>query len=62
MENDVTRQEFELEGEAIAFVEGLNTAITLLDRAGLFRDSDHLIYEGPFVEGDKWIVEVWVVA
>lgn len=49
--DDVTREEFELEGEAIAFTEGLDTAVTLLD-------SDHLTYEGPFVEGDKWIVEV----
>ena len=52
--DDVTREEFDTEGEAGAFTEGLDTAVTLLD-------SDHLVYEPPYIEGDKWIVEVRIV-
>lgn len=52
--DDVTREEFDTEGEAVAFTEGLDTAVTLLD-------SDHLVYEPPYIEGDKWIVEVRIV-
>jgi hypothetical protein len=48
------REEFDTEGEAIAFTEGVETAINLLD-------SDHLTIDR-FVEGDKWVVEVDFVA
>jgi hypothetical protein len=50
----VTREEFDIESEAVAFTEGLDTAVTLID-------SDHLTYEPPYIEGDKWVVEVRVV-
>jgi hypothetical protein len=49
MANDtqVYREEFDTEGEAIAFTEGID-----------FVDSDHVSYESPFEENGKWIVEV----
>jgi len=53
--DDVTREDFDTEGEAIAYTEGLDTAVTLLN-------TDHLFYEPPYLEGDRWIVEVRVVA
>lgn len=52
-QDNVTREEFDTEGEAMAFTEGLDTAIELADL-------DHLFYEPAFIEGDKWIVEVRV--
>lgn len=42
-----TREEFDTEGEAIAFTEGLDYA-----------DNDHISWEPPFIENDKWVVEV----
>ena len=52
--DDVTREEFDTEDEAVAFTEGIDTAVTLLD-------SDFLIYEPPYLEGDTWVVEVRIV-
>jgi hypothetical protein len=49
--DQTTRTEFDTEAEALSFVDGLQLAINMLD-------SDHLSYDGPFVEGDMWIVEV----
>jgi hypothetical protein len=49
MANDIQvyREEFDTEAEAIAFTEGID-----------FMDSDHVSYESPFEENDKWVVEV----
>lgn len=49
MANDsqVYREEFDTEAEAIAFTEGID-----------FVDSEHISYEPPYVESDKWVVEV----
>ena len=45
---EVYREEFETEGEAIAFTEGLD-----------FMDSDHVSWDAPYIENDdKWVVEV----
>jgi hypothetical protein len=57
----VTREEFDTEGEAVAFTEGLDTAVTLLDSTFALGAGDHLTCEPPYVEGDKWIVEVRLV-
>lgn len=46
-DEQVHREEFDTEAEAIAFTEGID-----------FVDSDHVSYEPHFAEGDKWIVEV----
>ncbi len=43
------REEFDTEGEAVAFVEGMEAVVTLADY-------DHLSHE-MFVDGDKWVVE-----
>lgn len=49
MANDslVYREEFDTEGEAIAFTEGID-----------FVDSEHVSYESAYEENDKWVVEV----
>lgn len=44
---EVYREEFDTEAEAIAFTEGVD-----------FVDSDHVSYEAPYEENDKWVVEV----
>jgi len=46
-DSQVYREEFDTEAEAIAFTEGID-----------FMDSDHVSYEAPYEENDKWVVEV----
>ena len=46
-DSQVYREEFDTEAEAIAFTEGIN-----------FMDSEHVSYEAPYEENDKWVVEV----
>jgi hypothetical protein len=46
-DSQVYREEFDTEAEAIAFTEGID-----------FMDYDHVSYEGPYEENDKWVVEV----
>ena len=46
-DSQVYREEFDTEAEAIAFTEGI-----------YFVDSEHVSYESPYEENDKWIVEV----
>jgi hypothetical protein len=47
----ITREEFDTEAEAIAFVSGLE-----------FMDNDHISAEPPYIEGEIWVVEVTVFA
>jgi len=46
-DSQVYREEFDTEAEAIAFTEGID-----------FFDSEHVSYEAPYEENDKWVVEV----
>jgi hypothetical protein len=46
-DTQVYREEFDTEAEAIAFTEGID-----------FIDSEHVSYEAPFEENDKWVIEV----
>jgi hypothetical protein len=48
---DETTEVFDTEGEAIAFTEGLDCAQNMLD-------SDHLTWDEPVVEADRWVVRV----
>jgi hypothetical protein len=48
---DEQMETFETEAEAIAFVEGLETARDMID-------DDHLDWDAPVVEGNVWVVRV----
>ena len=47
----VYREEFDTEAEAIAFTEGID-----------FMDSEHVFYEAPYEENDKWLVIIFEFA
>jgi hypothetical protein len=48
---DDTIEVFATEGEALAFIEGLETAQDMID-------DDHLTWDEPVVENGQWIVRV----
>jgi hypothetical protein len=54
---DENRETFETEGEAIAFCEGLDAAVGLLNAANVGTDAfDASVTYDRFVEGDRWVV------
>ena len=48
---DETYETFDTEGEALAFIEGLETAQNMID-------DDHLTWDAPVVEHGEWVVRV----